>query len=59
MDTDFTTRANLTCGSWTRGAGQGAPDEDGVGWSCALDDGLFDGGVLPCDANNFVCVTLA
>jgi len=41
------------------GQKQGAPNEDGVGWTCSLDDGLFDGGLLGCSVNNFLCVTLA
>lgn len=57
MAADFTTRANATCASWTAGADAPAGVSQGVGWTCALDDGLFDGGAVPCGSNDMVCVT--
>jgi lysophospholipase L1-like esterase len=59
MSTDWTTRAGKTCASWTAGADAPAGVSQGVGWTCALDDGLFDGGVVACGENDFICVTAA
>lgn len=53
LATDWTTRAGSTCESWTSAA---PAAQDGVGWTCALDDGLFDGGDVPCGRNAFICV---
>lgn len=55
---DWTTRANSTCSDWHVGAGQAAPVQQGLGWSCARDNGLLDGGgPWACTANRFLCVS--
>ena len=59
MNADFTTRAGETCSSWTVGANAPAGVAQGVGWTCALDDGLFDGGSVACGENDMICVTAA
>ena len=56
LDHDFTTREGMTCASWTAGADAPAGTRQGVGWTCALDDGLFNGGVVDCGVNDFICV---
>ena len=50
---DWTTRAGETCNGWTSAA---AGDKQGVGWLCALDAGLLDGGTVGCGENVVVCV---
>ena len=56
MNRDFTTRANETCGSWSFGDGAPSGIQQGVGWTCALDEGLLDGGVVDCGENDMICV---
>ena len=56
MNADFTTRANATCASWSVGTGAPTGVEQGVGWTCALDAGLFDGGTVACGVNDMICV---
>ena len=56
MNADFTTRTNETCASWTVGADAPSGIAQGVGWTCALDSGLFDGGSVACGANDMICV---
>jgi lysophospholipase L1-like esterase len=55
--TDWTTKKNQTCDSWTQGTSSAA---QGVGWACDLENSFLDGGNLDCSSpNKFVCVTMS